>query len=91
MCHNFRFIVIFMCDFMLDPLAFSKIFKMKLLLVAIISFLKMISVIVICPVTQTWTNQFLKTFCKYFESELYTNKGTVTMWSPWRHLNPPSL
>ena len=51
MCHNFRFIVIFMCDFMLDPLAFSKILKMKLLLMAIISFLKMISVIVICPVT----------------------------------------
>ena len=75
---------------MLDPLAFSKIFKMMLLLMAIISFLKMISMIVICPVTQTWYKSVFKNlFANIFESELYTSKGTVTIWSPWRHLNPP--
>lgn len=68
MCHNFRFIVIFMWVFMLDPLAFSKIFKMKLLLMTIISFLKMISMIVICPVTQTWYKSVFKNlFANIFE------------------------
>ena len=63
---------------MLDPLAFSKIFKMMLLLMAIISFLKMISMIVICPVTQTWYKSVFKNLFAFLSSELYTNKGTVT-------------